>query len=395
MDMDEIMIPDFLQHHSTDDIHQKMIDMLPDDLDISEGGHSWNFTRPTALVAAEIAEYLLPEVIRLIFPETAYGEFLDSHARTRGITRRAATAATGKINITGAVSTIIPSGSLFSTESINDEPSVDYETIESATIPEDGTVTVGIRCTKTGTIGNVQAGTITVVASKITGLTAISNAEELSGGTEEEDDESLQERILEYDKSQGDSYTGSIADYKRWAKSVPGVGDATVVPAEDDTGIVTIIITDLNGEPATENLCTSVYNYIMGPDSPESRLAPVNAIIKVIPPETAYLEISGIVELDAGASLDSVKSEFKRDISRYLPNAMDAGEIKLSKICAILSDVNGVNDYSKISIYLKTYEETSEGTLVHSQDGNPNLSISYNTIPIISESNIKINKGAV
>ena len=89
--MAEFTLPAFLQKHSTDDIHEKMRAILPPDLDMSEGGHAWNMTRPTALVVAELCEFVLPEVIKLIFPEWSYGEFLDGHAKARGITRRPAT----------------------------------------------------------------------------------------------------------------------------------------------------------------------------------------------------------------------------------------------------------------------------------------------------------------
>lgn len=151
---------------------------------------------------------------------------------------------------------------------------MDYETLETVVIPSGGSVTAAVRCTQAGIIGNATAGAIEIVSSRLTGITGVINTVGITGGTEEESDESLIERIAEYDKSQGDSYTGTPSDYKRWAKSVAGVGDATVISAQDDSGLVTIILTDSNGDPATELLCTTVYNYIMRPDAPEERLAP-------------------------------------------------------------------------------------------------------------------------
>ena len=47
--MEDFVIPAFLQNHSADEIQEKMMAILPEDLDVSEGGHVWNFTRPTAL----------------------------------------------------------------------------------------------------------------------------------------------------------------------------------------------------------------------------------------------------------------------------------------------------------------------------------------------------------
>ena len=61
--MTDFQIPSFLQNHSTDENHEKMKAVLPADIDLSEGGHAWNMTRPAALIAAEICEFILPQVI--------------------------------------------------------------------------------------------------------------------------------------------------------------------------------------------------------------------------------------------------------------------------------------------------------------------------------------------
>lgn len=360
--MPEFEIPKFLQDHSIDDIHKKMKEILPADLDLSAGNHAWNLTRPTAMVAAELCEFVLPEVIKLIFPQWSYGEFLDYHAKDRGITRRPANAASGEITITGAPNFVIPKGSLFSTAAVNEQPSVDYKTLEATTIPESGTVTVAVECTQGGIVGNTGINTIVLVSSRLTGVSAVTNAAAVTGGTEEEDDESLIERITEYDQSQGTSYVGSMADYKRWATSVPGVGSATIIPAEDSTGLVKIILTDSNGAPATEQLCIEVYNYIMRPDAPYERLAPVNAYINVLPPDTINISIKATVELTGDATLESVKAGYMAQLALYLPIALDEGEIKYSRVAAALAAVEGANDYSDLQIGLKVGDTVEYGT---------------------------------
>lgn len=382
--MEEFKTPSFLLGHSTNENHEKMKAILPADIDISEGGHAWNLTRPSALIAAELFEFILPEVIRLILPEYSYGAFLDGHAKGRNMTRRAATAANGHITITGAVNTTIPAGSLFSTASINDEPSVDYETLEAATIPESGTVTVPVQCTETGVIGNTTTNTIILCASKITGISSVTNEEAVTGGTEKESDESLIERILLYDQSQGESFVGSPSDYKRWAMSVAGVGAATVIPAQDDSGLVTIILTDSNGQPATDQLCEKVYNYIMSPDDQGNRLAPVNAFLSVVPPTTMKIAIKAIVELDSEATIEAAKTSFITQLSAYLPEAMDDKEIKYTKVYAKLSEAAGVNDFRDLQIGVKG-----------SAFGTDNIPITTSSLPEISAEDIAFTSGTV
>lgn len=380
--MAELPTPSFLQNHSTNENHEKMVSILPADIDISEGGHVWNMTRPTALLAAELCEFILPKVISLILPEYSYGDILDGHARQRALTRRAAKAATGEITITGTANTVIPEGSLFSTASVNGEPSVEYETTESATIPGSLSVTVPIRCREAGVIGNTAANTI--IFGSLSGIESITNENEVAGGIEEESDEALIERIMDYDKSQGDNFVGSYSDYKRWAMSVEGVGSATVESAKDDSGLVKIIITDSNGQPATELLCEKVYNYIMSPDDPEARLAPINAILSVEKPSTMSIFVKATVELTKDATIESAKDSFISKLTAYLPTAMEDKEIKYTKIFSALSSSDGVNDFSDLLIGVEggTYSAS-------------NITIDTSRLPVVSADNIELTVGTV
>lgn len=379
--------PEFLENCSPDDFHAYMREILPADIDMSEGGHAWNLTRPSALIAAQICEFILPEVIRLISPEWSYGEFLDGHAKARNIIRKEATAASGILTITGDPGVEIPAGSLFSTAAVNEEPSVDYETLEDATIPDSGSVNVAIQCTQTGEVGNTAVNTIVLVASRNTGITAVTNKEAVTGGTEEESDTSLQERILEYDQGQGSSFVGSVSDYKRWATSVDGVGEATIIPAQDDSGLVRIILSDANGSPATENLCEEVYNYIMRPDSPEERLAPVNAYLRVEAPSTIAISIKVTVELEEGATLEAVKAAYKAKLADYLLVALDDGEIKYTRVAAALAATEGANDFSGLQVGIKDGATVTYGTA--------NIAINETQLPVIAEEDLILTEGTV
>lgn len=385
--MAEFTTPDFLRDYNEESIYARMRATMPEDIDLSEGGHAWNLTRPTALIAAELCEFVLPEVIRLIFAKWAYGEYLDSHAAERNITRRAATAATGWLTVTGEPQTVIPAGTLFSTAAANGEPSIDYATMTDAKITANGTATVAIQCTQTGTVGNTARGTIVLVADRNTGITSVTNENEITGGTEEEDDEALRARIAEYDESRDTSYTGCVADYKRWATSVDGVGEATVVPAQDDTGMVTIILTDANGEPATEHLCEEVYNYIMRTDSPGERLAPVNAYLTVVPPATIAIGIKATVELEENATIQSVREAFRANLAKYLPEALEDEEVKYSRVWAVLSGTEGVNDLANLTLGVKTGDTVAYST--------KNIPVTSYQLPSIESQDLILTEGTV
>lgn len=383
--MMEYQTPYFLKNKSVDEIHAQMKAALPPDIDVSEGSHEWNMTRPTALIVAMVCQFILPEVVKLTFPSWSYGDYLDEHAKQRGMERREATAATGTITITGAANSVIPAGSMFSTASINDEPSVDYITLEQAVIPVGGSVDVDVECTKKGVVGNTIENTVIFVSSKLTGITAVTNAEEITGGTEVESDESLIARIEEYDATQGQSFVGNPNDYKRWATSVDGVGEAIVIPAEDDSGMVTIILTDSNGAAANESLRTAVYNYIMRPDAPGERLAQVNAKLTVAAPDPLAISIKATIELVTGYNLESVTAAILANLKSYLPTAMDEQEIKYTRIARAISETDGVNDYKDLQIGEKT-----AGTY-----GTANIPIEVTELPTIDEDDLVITSGTV
>lgn len=379
-----IPTPSFLEGYSTNENHAKMLSLLPPDIDASEGSHVWNLTRPSALIASEICEYILPRVLSLIFPEYSYGEYLDNHAKQRSMTRRAATFAIGEITINGVADAYIPAGSVFYTAAINDDPSVEYETLEDVTLPAEGSATARIRCRTAGTIGNTPQNTIIFSSGNGTKIRSVTNETAISGGTEEESDESLIARILEHDENQGYSFFGSISDYKRWAMSQEGVGSATVVPAQDDSGLITIIIADSNGQPATEQLCNSVYNYIMRPDNPEERLAPINANIVVVSPQNMPIYIKATVELKDGATIESAKLSFISKLSEYLPTATEEKEIKYTKIYSSLSAADGVNDFSNLQI-----------SIDNSAFVTKNIAITNMYLPIVTEEAIELTSGTV
>ena len=385
--MPELVIPEFLQNCSADDVYKKMANTMPADIDLSAGNHAWNMTRPAALVMAEMYEETLVRVLELILPEWSYGTFLEGHAKSRNLFRREATAASGSITVTGKAGTPIPTGSLFSTAAVNDEPSVEYATTEPTTIPESGSVTIAVECTQTGIIGNTAANTVIMVAGKNTGITSVTNPEAITGGTEPETDESLRERIDEIDKSQGESYAGTVADYKRWAKSVAGVGEATIVAAQDNSGLVQIILTDSNGDPATETLCEEVYNYIMRPDEPDQRMAPIGASLAVNPPASMTIGIKATVELKDNATIESVKSAYATILAEYLLEAFGDGEVKYSRVWAALATTAGVSDFTDLQIGINNGGIVAYGT--------SNIKISESQLPSISADDLILTAGTV
>lgn len=338
------VIPEFLQGQSVGEIMARMLSVLPDGMDKSEGGFAYDFVMPTAVEKAQMVEFTLLEIMKNMFPLWAYGENLDNLGFIRGIPRKASVAAEGQLLINAIDGTVLPSGSKFSTVSKYGEPSITFQSSEEIILGEESTV--NITAETTGMACNTAANTITLASSPIEGILSCTNPLPVGGGADTEDDAAYRQRLVAYDKSQGDLYVGSMADYRRWALAVSGVGGAVVIPANDDTGLVRIVITDTEETPATSELCKRVYNDIMQPDIPYARKAPINALLEVTPPDTLPIEISAKVELDGTASIEEVTAKYIKSLVSYFPTSLLDGEVKYSMVCAILIKTDGVTDYS-------------------------------------------------
>lgn len=344
-ELDELEIPEFLSVNDEDDIQAEMMALIPDDYDKSEGQHLWNFIRPTAMIVSQLRGFDLPNALDLIWPRFSNGEYLDLHAELRGMTRKEAQYATGSITFSGAPDTLIPAGYMCSTESKNDIPSRDYVTLEDCTIGDDGTVTVSAQASLAGSDGNTAANTIVINSSAYDDVTGVTNDNPFTGGIDEESDDSLKDRISEYDKTQGESNVGNPSDYKQWAESVPGTGSASIIRSTDTSGLVTIVLTDGNGDPASSTLCTAVYNYIMSPDDDMARLAPCGATLSVVPPQTLALTISATLSLKSG-TVETVAAAMVKNMKSYFSECVTDGEVLYQRVGNILGDIEGVYDYS-------------------------------------------------
>jgi len=340
--------PDFLQNQDEEKIYQRMKSNVPADLDTSEGSFFWDVARPVAIEKAEMIEFQLNETLKVCFPQWAYGEYLDLHAEMVELQRRPAVPASGYVTVTGQPGASMPAGTELATPAVGDQPSIIFKTKEALYIDESGTGTVEVEAAIPGTIGNVAANTITLMVQPVPGITSITNPEPTSGGTEEEDDESLRTRILEARKMV--PLSGSITDYKIWAKEVPGVGEAYVVPEWQGpgTGTVKIIIIDSNGQPANSTLIQAVQDYIAPADG--SGKAPIGAIVTVVAPTAYTLNYTVTLQLEEGYGEAEVIQAIKDALLEYYKEVGVGGEIKYNKVAAIIMETEGVEDFSGLTI---------------------------------------------
>lgn len=378
--MAEFVTPDFLSDSSADDIHARMLENLPKNMDRTEGGFLWDMTYAPAQELSETVEFVVVEAIKSMFPIWAEGKMLDYHGKNRGIVRRDATRATGMVTFHGNAGTEIPARTLlYTTSDGEDDETILFETLYEGVIGTNGQIDIEVEAVDAGSLGNVAAGRINRMDITDENILSLQNNAATSGGYDVEDDESYRERLIEYDETQGESFIGSCADYKRWALEVEGVGGASVLPAKDDTGIVRIIITDMNGDLASTELCDDVYNHIMQPNNPEERLAPINALLDVKSYTAMTISISANIETDGVRDVQSIKSDYLDALKEYFMEAKEDEEIKYSKICGLLIGMNGVTDYSNVRV----------------NGGTSNIAIDAEAMPFSDTSSVTLNVAVI
>ncbi|XYX40824.1 baseplate J/gp47 family protein [Candidatus Erwinia dacicola] len=288
-------------------------------------------------------------ILRQIFPDTADHDWLVMHARSRGLSPKPASAASGQAAFTGSAGLKVPSGLQFRPRGGN----VLYQTTAEATLSDKGTVTVSASAMTPGIMGNLSDNTTATLLSAPQGIDSAVTIKTMRGGTDAESDTSLLSRLLELMRRTPAG--GNKYDYRRWAMEVSGVTEAYVYPLRRGYGTVDVVITASGGLPSDETL-KAVQAHI-------DDQRPVTAKdTLVMAPEPLSTDISVRVSLD-GLSLDEARTQITLVLTDYF-SRLAPGEIAVrTQIGALISDITGVVDYELTAPTGNVVPEVSEKTV--------------------------------
>lgn len=167
-------------------------------------------------------------------PFTCTGEYLEAWAGLVGITRLAATAASGTATFTGTPGIVIPAGTLI----VRGDQKT-FFTAADVTIGGGGTGIVTATATVAGAAGNTSVSTVLSLAQAIAGVISNGSATTaFTGGADVEDDDSLRARMLE--RFAAPPQGGDQQDYVTWALAVPGVTRVWCLPSGMGAGTVVV-----------------------------------------------------------------------------------------------------------------------------------------------------------
>ncbi|MBU3098752.1 MULTISPECIES: baseplate J/gp47 family protein [Clostridium] len=317
-------------------IQARLLSNIDDTYDKTEGSFVYDVEKPLS-IELETAYADQNSILDLGFADTSTGIYLNKIVGAYGITRKLATYSGNPVTVVGAVGTVINIGDKVASDTVN------FTFIESKTIGATGIANVNVKCEMVGTVGNVAIGAIKYFPVTLAGLISVTNTEALTSGYEEETDEQLRERYWE--KVRSPSTSGNSAQYKLWAMSVVGVGDAKVTPLWNGNGTVKVAIIDSNKREADTELITLVSKYI-------EDVRPIGATITVLSGIEKDINISVKLSIDTNKyTIETVTMAIKDSLTQYFKNiAFLTTYVSYAKIGNLLFNVNGVLDYNNLLI---------------------------------------------
>ncbi|EGT3903074.1 baseplate J/gp47 family protein [Clostridioides difficile] len=349
----ELPIPVFLTEDE-DSVHERMLSNFQD-VSTLEGDFIYDATRPTAEQIAELKQLGLQNNLKIAFPQTSYGTYLEWLGECKGVFKNQPTKAIGTITFTGVQGTIITKGTIVTTIATDEKQSIEFELLETKTIGANETVDIKAECRVAGIIGNVSKGSVAVLLGSISGVKSVTNKEDFRGGTDIEDEEHFRERVLVAE--QEDKLSGASSDYIRWAKEVDGVGYAYVVPEWAGAGTVKVLILDKNRKAATQELIDKVQEYIY-PNVEEGQnrngKAPIGAIVTIATPQTLLINVKASFVFSNGFSQETVLNILKNKIDKYLDKIDIGGTVSYNAIYSLAGSMmltdEGIEDFSNLTI---------------------------------------------
>lgn len=322
------VLSEYLQKYTYDYILTEALSKVPDNVDKREGSIIRDALSPCCYEAAKHILYLA-DIIEQTYIETANGLWLDGRVIEGGITRDPATYAKklGVFKTQLDEPCQISIGQSFSTVG---DTILNYTAVQ-VYANEDGDVVPGsyiMQCNTVGSVGNSYIGRIApndyiekLASAEITTL--------LYPGEEEESDDSLRERFLA--NLMKTAFGGNIAQYRQWAKEIPGIGGVQVYPVWAGGGTVKLSIIDTDYNSCSSEFCQTILEKFDPENSGGETglglgIAPIGHKVTVSTPLPRTINVSGKITLLPGYKLETLMPDIKATLENYLLSLREAWE---------------------------------------------------------------------
>lgn len=266
-------------------------------------------------------------VAKQIIFDTAEAEFLERWASMWKVFRIESVAAHGQVTLSTNVGAVVPAGTV-----LKAFDGVEYQTDVEVTAVAINTV-VDVTAVLAGSAGNRTTGQTLSFISPVDGVLPTGTASELSGGADEELDDSLRSRFIA--RIQRPPHGGADFDYHDWAREVAGVTRAWVYPNELGAGTVVVrFMRDNDVSPIPDaGEVAAVQAYI-------ESVRPVAGELTVVAPVAVPLNLTIDVTPDTLAIRTAIEAEVRDFIRR---ESEPGGTLRISRLREAISTAAGEN----------------------------------------------------
>lgn len=300
---------------------------------------------------------LIVQVLAITRAATSSGSDLDSWVADYGMTRLAATYASGQVTFSRFTATqqvVVPIGAAVQTG----DGSQQYSVVVDATNPAYNaglggyvmaagvaSVTVPVIATVAGAAGNVIAGSVTTITGAIAGVDTVTNAAGFVNGADAESDPALRTRFIAYVRSlskatkdavgyaitslqQGVTY--SLVENETYAGSV-------------QMGYFYVVVDDGTGAP-TGTFLSTVYNAV-------DAVRPLTVSFGVFAPVVVNAAVVMTVTIAAGYDAAATRTLVSNAVKAYI-NSLSLGQpLRYSRLAQIAYDASpGVTNVTGVTL---------------------------------------------
>lgn len=326
---------------SEETLLDEMLDQISDEYDKREGSVIYNALAPAAAKLFE-TYITIEQVLVLAFPQTSEGEYLEKITAGEGVERTLATSSVRHFRAEGSDGSVVKGDRFFVDGTY-------FVADEEISIPG----TFKAISEETGKETAIYDPDTVLPVEDIKGLESvelINKHENDNDGIDDESDESLLERY--WAKIEDSPGPGNIADYKRWAKDVAGVGNVLVEPLWDGDGTIRIIILTPDGKQASKPLIEEVQELIdPNQEGIGEGKAPVGAKVTVDTAEVTNITVTvPDLEVENGYTDNQVHENIENALDKYLSEINPGGVVRIKEAVAVVINASGVLDIGDLSL---------------------------------------------
>ena len=281
-------------------------------------------------------QYLVLQVLTMTRLATSIGSDADSWVQDFGMTRLAATYASGSVVLSSfspaTQSATINTGATVRTS----DGSQTFAVVNGPYMRQTGTasVTVQVQATVPGTAGNVQSGVVNVLGTAIPGIDTVSNPTAFTGGQAAETDSSLRLRFVTFinTRAQATEQAFVYAIISVQQNLTYSIQENIAADGSSLPGHVHIIVDDGSGKP-TAALLASVSAAV-------DEIRPIGTSISVAGPSLLTAGISLTLTINSSADGASVQSNVNAALASYI-NGLGVGQaLRISRIAGLCYDAD-------------------------------------------------------